>query len=93
MAALGVVVTTLLICEAGLRVGERSISIDVAHLRSISSIAKRLAEGKGQRVLFLGSSIVREGVDLDVVRAAAPGTGLVPLTVAKVHPDASRVVE
>jgi len=93
LAALGVVFATLILCELSLRFLERSISIDVAHLRSIPTIAERLAAGDGQRVLFLGSSIVREGVDLNTVRRAVRGSGWEPLTIDKVHPDDSRVVE
>jgi hypothetical protein len=93
LLAIGFVVATLLLCEIGMRAFEQSISIDVQHLRSIPGIAERLSEGEGKRVLILGSSIVREAVDLDAIQAAVPDSGIEHLTVEKVHPDASRIAE
>ena len=94
LAAVGFVFAVLSLCELALRLGEESISIDVAHLRSIPAIANRLNAGEGKRVLFLGSSIVREGVNLEDILQGIHDSGIdEPLTFEKVHPDDSRIAE
>ena len=63
------VAAAALMCEAGLRAGRSGLSLDVQHIERIPSILASLhARPAGRRVLFLGNSLTRRGVDLALIR-------------------------
>ena len=95
MAVIGFVMVVLLVIEVGIRVSEPRLSKDLETIRTFPAIAASLdspqAEGR-LRVLFLGNSLLREGVNTEIVaeeisrnsdqsafvtKAPADGTGLV----------------
>jgi len=60
------ILATLLIlsaCDLGLRRAELSLSIDVRHIRSLPEITRKLSHEPAPRVVFLGNSLTRHGVD------------------------------
>lgn len=69
-----VVLTVLgmfVLLELGFRFAGQKLSKDIAHLRSFPEIAAELAEmpaSNGTRVLFLGNSLTRYGVDPNTFR-------------------------
>lgn len=72
---------------------EQSLSIDLLHIRSIPRIARSLVESSGARVLFLGNSMTREGLDIERFSKAAARLGHPALSAAKVHPDDTTIAE
>lgn len=87
------VVAILLVSELALRQLEDGLSIDLQHIKRIPSIARRLAEGDGLRVLFLGNSLTREAVDVDVFEAESDRLGIGPVHAVSVFPDDSAIGE
>ncbi len=86
--AVGVV---LAIGEAVLRVGGQRLSADVQHIRSIPARAERLAKADGLRILFLGNSLTREGVRLDVVQQQLDCRS--PVALERVFPDDTTILD
>ncbi len=86
---LGVVVLCFLMLELGFRLRGDVLSKDISHLRSFDRIAGELAAGPEDdlRILFLGNSLSRYGVNQDLfVELVGQDTGQ-PLRAAKVNPD------
>jgi murein DD-endopeptidase MepM/ murein hydrolase activator NlpD len=79
--------------EIAIRTFEKSLSIDLLHIRSIPRIAKSLAQSDGVRVLFLGNSMTREGLDIERFSDEAARRGYDALSAAKVHPDDTTIAE
>jgi lysophospholipase L1-like esterase len=92
---LAFVAVTLLSVECGMRVLESRLSKDLLDIRSFPEIAATLSDplhADDQRILFLGNSLTRDGVDVEAVtgemtrlltdsgvfvrKAMADGTGL-----------------
>jgi hypothetical protein len=60
------ILMTLLIvgvADVGLRLAEARLSVDVRHIRSFPTLARELSAGPAPRVVFLGNSLTRHGVD------------------------------
>jgi len=60
------ILMTLLIvglADVGLRFAEARLSLDVRHIRSFPALARDLSAGPSPRVVFLGNSLTRHGVD------------------------------
>ena len=69
----------LFAAEAGIRAVGRSISVDLEHIGGIPALAEEFGQGDGLRVLFLGNSLTRAGLDPDSFELAAKSQGLGPL--------------
>jgi hypothetical protein len=85
------VAVVLAIGEAVLRLGGQRLSADVQHIRSIPARADRLAHADGLRILFLGNSLTREGVRLDVVQEHFDCTP--PVALERVFPDDTTILD
>lgn len=85
----------LLLLEAGARVFERRLSKDVAHIRSLPSEAARLREAPADalKVLILGNSLARCGLDRAVLRRRLEEQTGRMVEIAAMHPDGSSVEE
>lgn len=80
--------------ELFVRLRESALSLDVQHIRRIPSIAQELMRGEGGRVLFLGNSMTRNGVDVPIVEQELRAEGLnSPLRIERVYPDATGLAE
>lgn len=81
------VVLLLLVCESLLRTMEVRLSLDVRHIREIPAIVERLRTAQGRRVLFLGNSLTRDGVDRDTIRQIVGAPAGEGLTLESIYPD------
>jgi len=85
-----VILSTLLILVIGdlaLRWAEVNLSIDVRHIRSFPEITRKLSHEPAPRVVFLGNSLTRYGVDPDVWASAMKELKAPAGSVAKLVPD------
>lgn len=71
----------LAVCELGVRVFERRLSVDAR----IPALSKRLGEGEGQLVLVIGNSLVRDGVDVDILEAEMRAQGVGPVHIERAY--------
>lgn len=86
-----VVLAVLVAAEIALRGLLPHLSKDIVHLQQVPDRIEHLSNSEGARVLFLGNSITREGIDikqfedqLEIHRAFA---------VAEIHPDDTAIAE
>lgn len=93
LRALVVLGLLLLAAEAGIRSAGGSLSLDLEHIGSIPAAAEELARGDELRVLFLGNSLIREGLDSDAFELAAESQGFGPLRIAHIYPDDTTIAE
>jgi len=90
-----VVAVGLAVGELGMRAIETRLSIDVDHLKNFPAIAQALREDAAPdelRVLFLGNSLTRLGVDQDVFKQSAEVDGR-KIHTAKMNPDNTALAE
>lgn len=85
----------LLGLEVAARVFESRLSKDVAHLRSLPAEAERLrnAPAESLKVLILGNSLAREGLDCDLLVQGLENQSRRRVVLAAMTPDGSRVEE
>jgi hypothetical protein len=84
------ILMTLLIlglADIGLRLAEAKLSIDVRHIRSFPEITRKLSHEPAPRVVFLGNSLTRHGVDPRVWESAMKELHAPVGSVAKLVPD------
>lgn len=89
---LNVVAVILLVlagAEISVRFGERFLSQDVRHINEIPAISQSLADTKGERVLFIGNSQVRAGINPEVIEQELEAGGLGPVHVERIFPDST----
>lgn len=87
------VVALAALCEVSLRFGSDRLSADLAHIRTIPAVAATMAKAQGVRILFLGNSLTREGIDLDSVRAGLECRGSTSVVCERVYPDDTTVLD
>jgi hypothetical protein len=75
------VVAALAACELIVRVFERRLSVDA----KIPELSKRLAEGEGRLVLVLGNSLVRDGVNPDILEAEMRAQNVGPIHIERTY--------
>jgi len=80
------VVAVAAACELALRFGSERLSSDITHIRSIPAVAAALKARDGERLLVLGNSLTREGVDIETVRRELE-CGSTRVSAESVHPD------
>lgn len=91
---IGLVVAVLLVGEVGLRVVQRSVSADWEHVSALPEISRTFSEAGGCRVLFLGNSLTRRGVDAGVFASlASSAVADGGVSAARVFPDDTSVIE
>lgn len=95
LRAVVALVIALLGLEVAARVFESQLSKDVAHLRSLPAEAELLRAAPAERfkVLILGNSLAREGLDRERLRLGLEAKLGRPVAVAAMHPDGSRIEE
>ncbi len=86
-------VVLLLVVEVGIRIIEPRLSLDILHIRRIPEIAAGMREAEGTRVLFLGNSLTRLGVNLDVVDAGLEELGSSGASLHAIYPDDTTVLD
>lgn len=85
----------LLLLEFGARQFETSLSKDVEHMRELPGQAELLkaASGDAFKVLVLGNSLARCGIDLEVLQKGLQAKYQKPIVIARMYPDGSRIEE
>ncbi len=86
-----VVLTVLAGTEVTMRAGLTHLSQDLVHIQQIPEMVDRLASGEKPRVLFMGNSITREGIDITELESTLDSVS--PVTVAEIHPDDTTITE
>jgi hypothetical protein len=81
------VVFLLLVFENLARIVEVRLSKDVRHIREIPRIVERLRKAKPIRVLFLGNSLSRAGIDVETIRQTIQSQAGEGLTLERIIPD------
>ena len=87
LKVVALVLVVLLGCEAIIRSRENTLSLDLKHINQIPVISQSLAAADGRKILFLGNSLTRNGVDPDVLSSKFAEQGLSNTHFAKVFPD------
>ncbi len=88
--AVFMVVGLFLLLELSIRIGGEFLSKDIAHLRSFPNIAQKMADfnpDNGIRVLFLGNSLTRHGVDQNAFAETIKEEGGGAVQSVKMNPD------
>ena len=91
-AELKVVAVVLLVLagpEVVMRFGEQFLSRDVKHIQEIPAISQSLAGGKGEKILFIGNSQVRAGINPEVIEQELKARGVAPVHIERVFPDST----
>ncbi len=89
----GLLIAILLGAELVVRVSEPALSLDIKHIRDIPEIAELLSASKSKRILFLGNSLTRQGVDIDIFTESAKAGKPEEISVAKVFPDDTTIAD
>ncbi len=86
-----VVLTVLVTAEVLLRGLLPHLSQDIVHIQQIPQSIESLSNYQGTRVLFLGNSITRNGIDLQQFERQLKGSR--PTMVEAIYPDDTAIVE
>jgi hypothetical protein len=86
---IAVMFLVLLGSELVVRTREQYLSLDLKHIGQIPAISRSMTEGQGTRVLFIGNSMTRYGVDANTFEREMQAQGVGPLRIEKVFPDAT----
>jgi hypothetical protein len=89
LKVLAVVLLVLAGSEVLLRFSEPMLSRDVKHIQQIPAISESLGAAKGERILFLGNSQVRAGIDPKIIEQELTAMGVSPVYVDRVFPDST----
>jgi hypothetical protein len=93
LKVLAVVAAVLLSCEAAIRLGERWLSKDLDHISQIPAISQQLSQGAGVRLLFLGNSLTRKGIDPQVLTPILERQWKTTIQAERVFPGATAIPE
>lgn len=75
------VLAALAACEAGVRFFERRLSVDA----KIPALSNKMVESEGRLVLVLGNSLVRDGVNTDILEAEMKAQGVGSIHLERVY--------
>lgn len=85
------VALVLFACELAIRWREDDLSLDLKHIRQIPEISQTLSHRDKTKVLFLGNSLTRNGVDKDVLEQEFAAQGIKPPQIERVFPDGTGI--
>jgi hypothetical protein len=83
LAALFVV----LVVELAIRFAVPFISGNAVHIKEIPQIARALRENQGIKILFLGNSMVNNGIEANIIKSEMERWGFVHTSITKINPD------
>jgi hypothetical protein len=81
------VLSVLFCCEILVRIEEPKLSLDVRHIHEIPAIVQRLSTKQSERILFLGNSLTRAGVEPATIQLGLTPPSGKSLAVERVYPD------
>src|SRR5436190_3154800 len=85
------IVAVLLLLEVAVHFNKNRLSDDLEHLSKIPSIARSFRDSTSGNVLFLGNSLTREGLALDVIKQRFAGRSLDTVNWQKANPDDTNI--
>lgn len=80
---------SLLVAEGVMRLGEKRLSKDIEHIRSIPRMAEEMRAHNGKKILFIGNSLTRCAIDPDIIRDAVVKNGARNPRLFFFYPDAT----
>lgn len=83
----------LVALELGMRFVEPTLSLDIRHIQQVPAIATSMRGAGEPRILFLGNSLTRNGVDLDLLGAGLEVTGTSRPSLHAIYPDDTTVLD
>lgn len=86
-----VVLAVLVATEVTMRGALTHLSQDLVHIQQIPESIDRLSVGEEPRLLFLGNSITREGLDLSELKTELDSVK--SLTIEEIYPDDTAITE
>jgi hypothetical protein len=86
-----VVLAVLAGTEVTMRAALTHLSQDLVHIEQIPEVIDRLATGEKPRMLFMGNSITREGIDITELETTLDPSK--PFTLAEIYPDDTTITE
>lgn len=93
LTVIGVVLAVVLCCEVAVRSFSERLSIDIGHIHQIPTIVQRLRNAAPVRVLFLGNSLTRDGVDNQIIKQGAQPSADVSLSIEGIYPDDTTICD
>lgn len=85
-------IVVFLAAELGIRLIERHLSIDIAHIRDAPRVATEIAKANGrQKVLVIGNSSARAGIDPKVLRDRLSSGGMGDADIQFFYPDGGNI--
>jgi hypothetical protein len=87
------IIFLMVVFEISMRGLQSSISGDLKFLQTIPQFALDLDTAKGTTILFMGNSLVGEGIDRDLIREDLSQNGKGPMWAGKVVPDATGLAD
>lgn len=87
------VICLLGLMELGIRFFQERLSVDIQHIKGIPQILNNLGNSKGKHILFLGNSLTREGIDLEVFRHIWKIQGGTAASFQRVNPDDTTMLD
>lgn len=93
LKVIAAVLCVLAACELAVRIASPYLDSDRIHIAEFPDISKKLAQSTSPRVLFLGNSLTRSGVDMDIVREELVRRGQNNASIAKIVPVGTVVTD
>ena len=85
------VLVLLVLLECLVRVSQNRLSLDLVHLSTMQAVAQSFRASTAGKVLFLGNSLTREGVSLEIIKKSFSVGSLNSVNWQKVYPDDTRI--
>lgn len=73
--------------EVTLRASMPIVSGTLKHIKEIPYAAEMLSKSEGMRILFLGNSMINNGIDVKIIRGELEKNSMSIINVAKINPD------
>lgn len=86
-------IALLLLMEVGVRAFETKLSKDLTHLRQLPLAAESLKTDDAYKILIVGNSLARYGIDRKLLVQGLEGKGYEKIRVEAFHPDGTTITE
>jgi len=81
------ILAIVLAAEVTLRASMPFVSGSLKHIKEIPCAAEKLSKSDGLRILFLGNSMINNGVDVKIIREKLENKSMSIINVVKINPD------
>jgi hypothetical protein len=83
----------LILSDICLRLIQDKISGDIRHINSIEETLRNLTNEESTRILFLGNSLIGDGINISEFKSIYKQNGNGPIAVSKVVPDGTNLMD